>query len=482
MTLSNALHSAMSGLVAAGRASGVVSANIANAMNPGYARRSLVLAANVRSGPGVLSVGVQRHADPVLIASRRASDAASASATALADFHARFETLIGKAGDPASVGLRLADFESSLIASASRPDSAQHLDTVAARARDLATFVSGAAEGLESLRSQADHTIATQIERLNRALGETRQLNARITAASSAGAEINAMLDQRQQLVDEINRMVPVNVVSRDHGQIALYSEGGAILLDGSAATLDFAPVARTAPHMTVENGLLSGLKINGVPVRTDANGAVGGGSIGALFQIRDDLSVSAQADLDTVARDLIERFEAPGLDPSRLPGQPGLFTDAGAAFDPARETGLAGRIAVNALADPTQGGESWKLRAGLGAGMPGEVGDARLLGAFAQTLSEGRAVASGRFGTGMLDAAGMSAALMSRAAQQRVLADQALGFASAARTEMNRLELERGVDTDAELQTLMLVEQAYAANARMIEAVDDMMQTLLRL
>ena len=158
MTLSNALHSAMSGLVAAGRASGVVSANIANAMNPGYARRSLTLAANARSGPGVLVVGVERHADPVLIANRRAADAASASATALTDFHARVETLVGRAGDPASLGLRLADFESSLVVAASRPESAQHLDTMAARARDLAAAISGAAEGIATMRSRADRT------------------------------------------------------------------------------------------------------------------------------------------------------------------------------------------------------------------------------------------------------------------------------------------------------------------------------------
>ena len=482
MTLSNALHSAMSGLVAAGRASGVVSANIANAMNPGYARRSLTLAANARSGPGVLVVGVERHADPVLIANRRAADAASASATALADFHARVETLVGRAGDPASLGLRLADFESSLVVAASRPESAQHLDTVAARARDLAAAISGAAEGIATMRSRADRTIGAQVEQINHALGQTRQLNIRITAAGSAGSDINAMLDQRQKLVDEINRIVPVNVIKRDHGQIALYSEGGAILLDGSAATLEFSPVTRTAPHMTAENGLLSGLGINGVPVNTGETGAIGGGALAAQFRIRDDLAVSAQADLDALARDLIERFEAPGLDPSLVPGQPGLFTDAGAAFDPASETGLAGRIAVNALADPSQGGDSWKLRAGLGAAVPGEVGDARLLRAFAETLSEGRTMASGRFGTGLLDAAGASAGLMSRAAQNRALADRALGFASAAQTEMNRLELEQGVDTDAELQTLMIVEQAYAANARLIEAVDDMMQTLLRL
>jgi flagellar hook-associated protein 1 FlgK len=36
------------------------------------------------------------------------------------------------------------------------------------------------------------------------------------------------------------------------------------------------------------------------------------------------------------------------------------------------------------------------------------------------------------------------------------------------------------GVDTDAELQSLMLVEQAYAANARVLSVIDDLMKLLL--
>ncbi|MEM7321300.1 MAG: flagellar hook-associated protein FlgK, partial [Pseudomonadota bacterium] len=67
------------------------------------------------------------------------------------------------------------------------------------------------------------------------------------------------LLDQRQLLVDEINVIVPVRIAQRQHGAIALYSEGGAILLDGTAANLNFSMAGDTAPHMSVQNGLLSG-------------------------------------------------------------------------------------------------------------------------------------------------------------------------------------------------------------------------------
>ncbi len=481
MSISAAFNSAISGLTAAGRAAEIVSENLANSRTPGYARRSLVLESNSRAGPGVRILGVQRHVDPGVVANRRGADAEHGLASTLAGFHTRFEALLGTASDPTSITNRMAEFESALIAAASRPDSSQRLDMVAIRAADLAQSISGAADGLQSMRTQADLAIGTQVDRLNQVLQSVQKLNNRITATGSNGG-IESLLDQRQVLIDEINTIVPVNVVPRDFGQVALYTDGGAILLDGPAATLSFDVTRATVPEMNIDDDTLSGLQINGVSVRTGSlNGAMPGGTLAAQFQIRDELAVAAQTDLDALARDLIERFETTGLDPTTAVGDPGLFTDGGLVFDAALEVGLSNRLSLNSLVDLRQGGESWRLRAGLGAAGPGEPGEARQLQAFEQILSEARTPASGSFGTGQLTAVAIGTSLLSRAGQNRNLSDQTLSFAAASQTEMTRIELAMGVDTDAELQALMIIEQAYAANARMIEAADEMLQALLR-
>lgn len=294
---------------------------------------------------------------------------------------------------------------------------------------------------------------------------------------------MNALLDQRQQAVDEINEIVPVNIAQRSHGQIALFTDGGAILVDGKAATLSFNLTGETKPHMTVQNNLLSGLEINGIAVATTGpTSAIRGGTLAAQFEVRDVLSIHAQEDLDAVARDLIERFEASGLDTTVAAGQPGLFTDDGSRFSATAPAGLAGRIQVNAIVDPERGGDTWKLRTGLGAATPGEQGDARQLKAFEAALTAKRTQPDDRFGTGDLTAAGVSAALLSKIASDNSTSSKALSFASANKAEMTRVEKENGVDTDAEVQNLILVEKAYAANARVIQVVDELMDTLLRL
>ncbi len=62
----------------------------------------------------------------------------------------------------------------------------------------------------------------------------------------------------------------------------------------------------------------------------------------------------------------------------------------------------------------------------------------------------------------------------------QRLGAEQKLTFAAVRATEAEQFLMADGVDTDRELQRLMLIEQAYAANARVLQTVDDMMNALM--
>jgi flagellar hook-associated protein 1 FlgK len=308
-------------------------------------------------------------------------------------------------------------------------------------------------------------------------------LNGAITATRVQGGDDAALQDHRQRLVDEVSEMVPVRTVARANGGIALYTNGGATLLDGKAAEIGFEPVNLVASGMSIEAGSLSGLTINGNSVRTAShNGALKGGTLSAQFEIRDELAPEAETNLDAVTRDLIERFQDSGVDSTLAAGAAGLFTDSGSAFDAINEAGVSSRLTINALVDPDQGGETWRIRDGLGAAAPGNVGDAHLLQALGDALTQTRVPGSGAFGSGAFDASGLTTSMMSQIAADRTNSEQHLSFASSMLSELTSQELAQGVDSDTELQQLILIEQAYAANARMIQTVDEMMQTLLRL
>ena len=485
MSIASAMTSALSGLTAASRRAEVTSTNVANALTEGYVRRVVDLSSQGLDGAGngVRVTGVRRVADHVLINDRRLADANAANSAVISDFLVRLERTIGTTEDQGSVTQRRAALDTALIEAASRPDNEVRLSRVADAATDFVDRLALAADGVQSMRTAADARIAHGVALVNDALSGIATLNKQIGGSTGAGRDVSGLMDQRQTLVDQVATIIPLREIARDNGQISLFSIGGAILLEGSRpAVLGFQATGTITPDMTVGSGL-SGLMIDGLPANTSGEGGrIRGGTLAANFTLRDTLAVEAQTELDAMARDLVERFSTPGLDPTRAPGDAGLFTDAGAAFLPANETGLSRRLALNAAADPSQGGAVWRLRDGLNATSPGVTGDAALLIKWHEALTDSRTPSSGRFADGARSFAGYAADLLSVVSSDRLAAETKASFTSALASALNSLELEQGVDTDQELQDLMLIEQAYAANAKVIQSADEMLKILIGL
>jgi len=485
MTITSSLSNALSGLTAASRAAELVSSNVANAQTEGYGRREIELSPRYTGGAsgGVTVSGVRREVDIQVVQDRRLADAAVGYNGTIAGFQSDLERALGTPDDEWSLSGRTAAFEAALIEAASRPDNAARLAAVREAAVNLATKLNNVSGAVQNTRMQADAAIEAQVTQLNAGLERIQNLNYQIKEAAARGQDPSAVMDVRQRAVDEISTIVPLKQVDRDHGQIALYTPGGAILLDGRAAELSYTRVGVIVPEMTKESGALSGLSINGTEVRTSGvTSPIQGGSLAALFEIRDELGTGANSRLDAVARDLIERFQDPTVDTSLALGDPGLFTDAGGALDVAHELGLASRIALNALADPDQGGEFWRLRDGLGATTPGDAGSSTLLQALNTALTTARATSSGDFLGVSRSASGLAADFLSLVGMERTAAEGQQSYAVSQQNSLTLMELENGVDTDHEMQKLMLIEQAYAANAKVIKTVGEMLQAIMEL
>ena len=483
MSISSALSSALSGLTASSRMAEVAASNISNALTEGYARREVALSSRVigMTGVGVTITGITRHVDRALLQDLRLSSASSGYRDTTKDFLLQFEKTLGTPDQASSLSGRIAGFEKSLIEAAARPESEARLAAIVDAARWLTQGLSDTSDQIRQSRETADASIGVQVKQLNSALSGVAEINVKIRVATVAGQDTTALMDRRQQLVDQISSMVPVREVARDNGQIALYTAAGTILLDGKPSVLGFDPAGVVTPDMTLGTSTLSGLSVNGQPISTSpAGGRLGEGSLTALFDLRDTIAPDAQAQIDAIARDLIERFETPGLDPTALPGAPGLFTDGGAEFVATDEVGLAGRISLNTLVQPESGGALWHLRDGLGAAVSGAPGYSGQLTAWSDALTSLRALVSGGFTAGARKFADLASELVSSVTVRRLSAETESSFA-AARADGLRTQLMRnGVDTDDEVQRLLQIEQAYAANARVIQTMDDMIQTIL--
>lgn len=477
MSMSSSLSNAVSGMNAASRMAEIVSSNVANSLSDGYGRRTLGLTAGALSG--VVVGDVTRHVDRGLLADRRLADANVSGFNSLVTTMQSVEDAIGKTGSNTSLSARIVAVEAALIDAAANPSSPIALSTLGNKLEAAAKGLNAASSDVQTLRVAADANISAQVERLNSSLKSVARLNKDIVSIRNSNNDPSSLLDQRQRVIDEIAQIVPIRELDRSNGQVALMTPTGEMLIDGKAKQFGFDPNPVITAEMTLASGGLSGVTIDGSPIGPDGVGKLTGGDLGAAFQARDVELTAIQSGLDSMAADLITRLQDPAVDPTLSAGDAGIFTDQGSAFDPVDFTGLAGRIAVNAAVDPGRGGSVTNLRDGLNATSVGQSGNSNLLQSISAALAKPKASASDPT---QLSAAGRAAALQASVGSRRLDFEAELSFANARWSALKEAEAAGGVDTDYEMQVLLRVEQAYAANARVIQTVDSLMQRLLEL
>lgn len=464
MALSSALGAAASGLAAAARRIETVGNNVANATTEGYARRDVRLQPNT-TAPGVQVVSVSRNIDAFHLADRRIAGANAAATGLLADQLQRLEGAIGAPGTQGSLQGTIDVFAATLLAAASEPDSPGRLAAVTNGARDLAARFASVSATVQQVRSETDKDIATMIDGLNADLGRVAGLDRQIAAALASGDDATALQDRRQLLLDRVSTIIPLREYPRPDGQVALVAVNGLLLMDGSPARFGFSPANAISASSAAP---LSGLTVNGRSLQTGQGNLFDGGTLSAAFHLRDSTTPALQQDLDSLALSLSLRLA--GADPTLTPGAAGLFTDGGIPADAANLTGLSARLSLNPLVDPARGGDPARLRDGLAAPMPRDPGDGRVIAALSSALSDRTP----------LSLAGEAAVLFDGLATARLAADAAASTASARQSALAESPSADAVNMDRELQDLLQIEQIYAANARVISAVDSMLQTLM--
>jgi flagellar hook-associated protein 1 FlgK len=491
MSLSSSMHTAVAGLSLASRRAEIVAQNVANADRPGYARRTLVTASGIDGLPPN-ATRVHREVDPRLTQLRREAESQLAGGAVAQSFQTRLDGEIGDPDQAGSLQDRIARLDAALVAATARPGSDPALSEVVQSADDLVDKLRTLDGLVRQERQSADARIGAEVEQINADLQDVARLNARIMRFSAGGEPTADLLDQRSVLIDRISESIPLRELPRAGGAIALVSEGGYMLLDGRATTLGFSGRSPITPAMKYEDNPtvpnhLSGLTINGedVPVHGGMSG-IRGGSLHALFNLRDHVAPEATARLDGLAAELIDRFANPAnpaeeqIDESLPAGAFGLFSDSAGALTAPIEQGLAGRLTFALdVDDPT---EHWRVRDGLAAVAPDPTGASGTLDRLSAALTDVRPPVASALGGTSGSVAELAAQLKSAVSFDRVRADEVHSRASTEAGELSARRDGGAVDMDNEMRRLIEIEQAYAANARLIQVAGDMMDRLMEL
>lgn len=479
MSLSTALNAAVSGLHVTARSTQVVADNIANAGTDGYGVRSLTQAARAIGsvGSGVIATGIHRDSDPALLGAVRLAMGEQGAAAMVTGFWAQVEQTLGLSGAAGALVTGISDLDAAFTLAIAAPESRAALANVAQAAADLVQVFHKNQQVIAQARDQADASIARDVSSLNDLLADVARLNKDIQRQSVTGGSPNALMDQRQGIVDQIAQILPVTEIPRDNGRIMLLAADGTVLVDQHAVSFAFQRSPEPQAGDTIAAGGVAPITL-GTRALGAGHALLGTGRLAAAMAIRDDHAPLAQSELDRIAADLVARFSGTGIDPTLAPNAYGLFDDP-STLPPAISTGLSGRIALSPLVTPDDPTTLWRLRDGLGATSAGPVGATTLLTTLRDSLRTPTTAGAGQPARDLHDHAVDLSSLVS-SARLRSEARQAQTATRAA--TLDGQMRAKGVDTDAQMQKLLVLEQSYAANAKVILTLDQMMRTLLEI
>lgn len=242
--MSSLINSAMSGLSAAQSTLNTVSNNISSYNVAGYTRQTTILGASNSTltgggwvGNGVYVSGVQREYDAFITNQLRAAQNQSSGLTTRYQQMSKIDDVLSDTTNSLSANLQ--DFFKSLQTLVSNAEDPAARQTVLGKADGLVNQFKTNDQYLRDQDAQVNTAISTSVDQINNYAKQIANLNDQISRLTGvgAGASPNELLDQRDQLVSELNKIVGVDVTVQDSGTYNISIANGYTLVQGSNAS-----------------------------------------------------------------------------------------------------------------------------------------------------------------------------------------------------------------------------------------------------
>ena len=479
MSLSTALNTAQNSLLNAQRQTGVVSRNIANWQNPDYARRSAQLTS---LAPGSRVAEIRRATDAALFKQNITALSGWTAQSTLITGLDQLNLSVNGVDNVGSAANMLGKLQEAMQLYSATPSNRTLAENAVEMARQMVRTLNDGTQTIQHFRADMDSQVAIAVKDLNSLLSDFEKANNEIIRATTSGREALDAFDRRDGILKQIAELVPISTIGRANNDIMIVTADGTTLFESVPRHVSFEAQSAFGPA-TAGNRVL----VDGVPI-SPAVGAntTAGGKIAATVQLRDTYASGMQAQLDEVARGLITAFSE--TDPADATDvRAGLFTWTGGPDLPpanAVHTGLAGMISLNALVDPQKpGGNAEKLRDGIEFAFNPDSNASYngLLIGFIGELDKPQDLVAAGGNVQRTSLMTFSTGVVSWLEDARKTADSAAETKSALIIRTSEaLSNITGVNIDEEMALMMELEQSYAASAKLMQMIDEMLKTLL--
>ena len=485
MSIQGALFMATGGLANINRQMAVVSQNVANASTPGYSveigtQQSVTAGGEgmgVRSGPAI------RMVDATMQAEVYGQNATVAGLQTQQTALQAIDAVQGTPGQGQDIASLLGSLQNQFSMLLNDPSNVTQQSQVVASATSLTQGINALSNAYSTQRQTAENSIVSEVGTLNTTLGTIGSLSSQIMVLKADGQSTADLENQRDVAVTTLSQLLNVKVLDQPNGDVLINTASGLTLPTNGGAN----PLTTSAVNVPAgtwyPGGGIPPIMLGGI----DVTGELQGGQIGANIALRDTTMPTDQAELDEFSQNLGSRFDAQGLT---------LFTDPTGAVPPGGGApaqngyvGFAGIIQVNpaVLADPSAVRDGTPSISGGLAGFTGII-NAVLNNALGDTPPLVTNVA-GLGASGTLDApyvapdtlGQLASTVVASQAQDSATVTTQLGTEQAVqKTLASNLSTHSGVNMDTEMSTMIQLQNAYGANAKVIAAVQAMWTQLL--
>lgn len=435
--------------------------NIANANTPGFTRRRVILGTTEpfpapsfnrpllqgQLGSGVKVRSIERVRDGYFDGQMRKESQNQGFWEVKDNALKQLETILG---EPSEAGLQnlMGEFWNAWQQLSKNSESTSVRTSMLESGRMLTTTFNQLSYKLSQLQANLNEQVKVKVAEVNNITQRISELNHDILGTTTFGMQPNDSLDERDLLIDQLSKIVEVQVNELDSGVVVINLNGTQLVNQYSATELTVVPNAANKGYYDVKSSI-DNLSITMVT-----------GELKSLINSRDVVVPEYQNQLDILASTLITQVNAAHQAGFGLDGVSGysFFTGTNAS-DIALHSDVSdvGHIAAS----------------GTAAGVPGDNANAVLLAQLKDklVLIGGNNTTMGDYYRSIITDLGIESQESARMAENSQLYIDLI--------ESHRQSVS-GVSLDEETTNMIKYQKAYEAAARVITVFDEMLDTLI--
>jgi len=268
--------------------------NIANVNTPGYSRQTVVLQTvqGQFTGGGYIGQGVDvqtilRNQSELLTRQSAAAGSTQAADAIRAQRLSQLQEVFS--GGTQGLGAAINDMMNAFSDVVSSPNDITARTVVLTRLDETAARMRTASDRINEIEYTVKEQLQSSVTAINSLATQMAAINEQIARATGNGQSPNDLLDQRDQIIRDINQYVQTTQIPADDGTVGLFVAGSQPLVLGSTATSLSIDDATTFPGSGQSKLFFN--RPGATPIELDEN-VLGGGSVSGLLRFQNtDLS-----------------------------------------------------------------------------------------------------------------------------------------------------------------------------------------------